>query len=284
MGKDNQRVNVMAIGRTGAGKSHLLNMLAREYYFEENDSLSSGTLGIKSRNGKIESGDRGINVRFSDSQGFGENRHGLGGDIQILKDIRDYINGLEGGLSLGLIVIPVTDTRVQKKDIEAIKTLAALLGDDLIPSLRIVLTQINVLSPELRVRAIKNYQREALNIINEGLRFRKFDYSQVLVYYHHLMPVELFIEDVIDIVQESKAFVPDLHDINVLKRKAEADRARIEAEEEKTRIQKEAQVALENKLAADNAESQRLAYEAQQAYNRSKPSNEFKKFVRLFGL
>ena len=133
--KDSKEINVLITGRTGVGKSTLVNAILGQKVAEVGKSLDPQTSIVESFEGKI----HGITVRIWDSPGL---QDGLNNEEAYLKDIEKKC---KGKIDLFLYCISMTTPRFTQgsRDIDAMCKLTSKLGKDLWKNAVIILTCAN---------------------------------------------------------------------------------------------------------------------------------------------
>lgn len=108
--------SVIVFGKSGSGKSYLCTkMTGIEGLFEVGDELDSCTNEIKSVPVKI----LDKKIVLIDTAGFCENRNDRI-EINILRDIQNLLLEMSKGINLVLIVIDITDKRLDMYPLEKI--------------------------------------------------------------------------------------------------------------------------------------------------------------------
>ncbi len=125
-------VSVFVSGKTGVGKSTLVNALLGEKVAKEGDTLDPETSEVKSFTKKI----RGIDVTVWDSPGL---QDGTENEDKYLKDIRKNCNGK---IDLLLYCISMSATR-SRSDIESMNKLTKTLGPEIWENAVVIITGAN---------------------------------------------------------------------------------------------------------------------------------------------
>eukprot|EP01016_Furgasonia_blochmanni_P016984 TRINITY_DN1992_c0_g1_i5.p1 TRINITY_DN1992_c0_g1~~TRINITY_DN1992_c0_g1_i5.p1 ORF type:complete len:385 (-),score=28.87 TRINITY_DN1992_c0_g1_i5:1173-2327(-) len=156
---------IIVSGGMGSGKSTLLNRLCGRSVFNEGHRLDSET-----RRHQIEQCQwlgEGEKITLIDtSDYFGTNEferkplQELGELLTILKE--------QGGFNLGLFLIPVTSTRLDRAHIQTMDMLAALMGQEWCKHIRVVLTHVDRIDPRSREAAVESYINEATILLKEA--------------------------------------------------------------------------------------------------------------------
>ena len=129
-------ISVFVSGKTGTGKSTLVNALLGEKVAKQGDTLDPETSEVQSFKGNIQ----GIDVTVWDSPGL---QDGTKNESKYLKDIRKKCNGK---IDLLLYCISMSTTRFLEgtHDMEAMNKLTKTLGPEVWENAVVVLTQANI--------------------------------------------------------------------------------------------------------------------------------------------
>ena len=105
-GHEYSRLGVLVVGKTGTGKSRLINNIFAEYVAEEGDDLESETEGIVEHRGQV----RGTEVIVHDTQGLADTKSA--DDEQILEKIGKLI--ASNLIDLTVFCVSMKDTRLDR--------------------------------------------------------------------------------------------------------------------------------------------------------------------------
>ncbi|HRP37945.1 MAG TPA: 50S ribosome-binding GTPase, partial [Candidatus Dojkabacteria bacterium] len=156
MQKKQQDLSIVVFGRTGTGKSTLINKLAKTRVFDEGDTIFSETLHCATASIKI----KDKIVKVIDTPGFGDNR----GDVkmtQLLKDIVRMLAQIQG-LSICLFCLNGAKGKPDQHDIEELDMMSAIMGQAITEHLVIAMTRMNTLAPDAKKQAYKMYSEELI--------------------------------------------------------------------------------------------------------------------------
>ncbi len=158
-----QPITIILFGRTGSGKSYLGNMLAGQKVFEEGQTLHSKTSIAASHIANLP-GFPQIIIKIIDTPGFADNRPDMPQE-QLLGNILSFLKELEDGFHIGVYCVPAK-TRADSHDLEEIKMIGILFGQEVFKHTLIAVTQANTLIPEKRQEAYQNFQLDFPNILS----------------------------------------------------------------------------------------------------------------------
>ncbi len=150
-------ISVFVSGKTGTGKSTLVNALLGEKVAKEGDTLDPETSEVKSFTEKIQE----IDVTVWDSPGL---QDGTKNEDKYLEDIKSKCNGK---IDLLLYCISMNATRFMSgcRDIEAMNKLTKILGPEIWENAMIILTSANK-----EIRSLKKMLPDPEAKFNERLK------------------------------------------------------------------------------------------------------------------
>ena len=133
-------VRILVTGKTGVGKSTLVNALVGEYVAKEGDTLDPETQHVERNSLKMS----GVDVTFWDTPGLqdGTRREGV-----YLKEMSEQCKDVD----LVVYCARMDEARFREEDYEAIKNLTKAFGPELWTNVVVVLTFANMVRP-MRVR------------------------------------------------------------------------------------------------------------------------------------
>ena len=130
-----KKLNILITGKTGVGKSRLVNALVGKYVAKEGDDKQSCTAVETPYVADIE----GIEVVIWDSRGL---QDGTDNDEDYLNSLKD-INLESGGFDIVIYCHKMDDTRFRRDDKDAIRMLTSSFGKDLWKKTVVALTFAN---------------------------------------------------------------------------------------------------------------------------------------------
>mmetsp|Transcript_45106 Transcript_45106/g.97328 ORF Transcript_45106/g.97328 Transcript_45106/m.97328 type:complete len:594 (-) Transcript_45106:54-1835(-) len=135
---------LMVFGKTGAGKSHLANLLVGHNAFRSGDSLSSvtGTDSIR----KAYNADKSLMVL--DTIGFGDTK--LPPDV-VSRSLRDTASEAPGGIDILMFVLKKERVAISEKETLAFVT-KDLFGEECVPNVYMVVTHAGRLAKDKQLR------------------------------------------------------------------------------------------------------------------------------------
>jgi len=197
----------IVMGKTGAGKSSILNSLVGSKKFPEGEDLESKTKEVKEYKGKLKYDVDNSIFSIIDTPGFydthGEDNNHIKNLVQFFKSLKEF-----GGLNCVFFVIPLTDQRFDHTIQTCLHLLKSLLGDDLFKMLKIIYTYKNNLTPLAFKRSVERFKDLPQLLItsgypvNENLETFIYDYDQP----------EEFCKNIQRSVKNSPKFYPEVID------------------------------------------------------------------------
>ena len=131
----NHKYSFIVIGKTGAGKSSILNSLVGEDKFPEGEGLKSKTKEVCEYQGKLKYDDATYSIidtpRFYDSDKE-ENKH-INNIVRFLKNLKEF-----GGINCIFYVISLKEQRFDHTLQTCLSLLKTLLGDDVFKMIKII--------------------------------------------------------------------------------------------------------------------------------------------------
>jgi len=137
--KPQKKLNILITGKTGVGKSRLVNALVGKYVAKEGDDKQSCTAVETPYVADI----KGIEVVIWDSRGL---QDGTDNDEDYLNSLKDK-NLESGGFDIVIYCLKMDDTRCRRDDKDAIRMLTSGFGKDLWKKTVVALTFANRVAP-----------------------------------------------------------------------------------------------------------------------------------------
>ena len=131
---------VIVMGKTGSGKSSVLNSLTRSTYFKEGYSIHSQTKDVKAYCGKFRGRLSSPDIVFIDTPGFFDS---TAKDNEIIATIAKSLKQVEDGLNLILFCFPAYEIRLDSSIQASLKFLKLIMGKAVYEHVAIVLTHGN---------------------------------------------------------------------------------------------------------------------------------------------
>ncbi|MED6278025.1 hypothetical protein CHARACLAT_019511 [Characodon lateralis] len=158
---------IVVLGKTGAGKSSLLNTVFGENVFPINDSVNSGTSVCQSKLKKVD----GKSILLTDTPGFFDT---LRSEKEMEADIVKCITECAPGPHVFIIVFKVQKFTEQEKQI--IKKLTDIFSDEVLKFAMVLFTHGDWLPEGMQIDHFVNESEELSNLVKKcGGRYNVLD-------------------------------------------------------------------------------------------------------------
>jgi GTPase Era involved in 16S rRNA processing len=177
----NENYSFIVIGKTGAGKSSILNSLVGEIKFPEGEGLKSKTKEVCEYHGKLKY-DNAI-YSIIDTPGFydseqEDNKH-INNIVNFFKNLKEI-----GGINCIFYVISLKEQKFDHTLQTCLSLLKTLLGDDVFKMIKIIYTFKNDLSNKAYVKALDRFKDLPQLLVTSGFPVTEnletfiFDYDE----------------------------------------------------------------------------------------------------------
>jgi hypothetical protein len=201
----NQSFTFILMGKTGAGKSSVLNSLVGEKRFPEGDGLRSKTKEVVEYKGKLQYDNSVFSI--IDTPGFydtdkEDNKH-INNLVKFFKSLKEF-----GGLNCVFYVLSLHEQRFDSSLQTSLHLLQTILGDDLFKMIKIIFTFKNQLIESAYIKSLDRFQELPQFLISSG-----FPVNETLetFIYDYDRP-QNFCKDIIRSVKNSPKFYPEVLD------------------------------------------------------------------------
>ena len=200
--------NLMIVGKTGSGKSSILNSLVGDKKFPEGEGLDSETMEVCEYSGALP-WDSSHNNQYSviDTPGFyyskkKDNQH-INSIVKFLKTLKE-----NGGINCIFFTIALTEQRFDSSIQTGLNLIKTLLGDEVFKKLKIIYTFKNNLNQVGLNRALTRFKD-----LPELLKTSGFPVEENIEYfiYDYDRPDD-FCNQIISCVKKSPKFYPEVLD------------------------------------------------------------------------
>jgi len=193
----------IVMGKTGAGKSSILNSLVGFKKFPEGKTLRAETKEVVHYEGNLKHDNSTFTI--IDTPGFydteGEDQKNVNNIVQFFKNLKE-----SGGLNCVFFVIPLTEQRFDQTLLTSLNLLRTLLGDDLFDMIKIIYTFKNHLNEMAFQKSLERFKDLPEFLISSGFPVKEnletfiFDYDNP----------DRFCREVIASVKKSRKAYPEV--------------------------------------------------------------------------
>ena len=152
-------VHILFTGRTGVGKSTLINSLVGKVVATEGDSLEPETMEVQSYTTCL----NGVDVTVWDSPGL---QDGTGNNVRYVQEMRAKCGT---GYDLVVYCIKMTETRFTSDEIEAIKILTNEFGEGIWMNVLFVLSCVNQVIKLAPKKDREGYLKKRFHLFKETI-------------------------------------------------------------------------------------------------------------------
>ena len=155
------------MGKTGSGKSSLLNSLTNTNYFQVGNSIMSETREVKSFRGKFKGRLNSPDILFIDTPGFFDSSSR---DNKIIAKIALSLNEIDDGLNLVLFCFPAYEIRLDSSMQASWRFLRLIMGRAVYDHVIIVLTHGSRLKPQELENSVARMTTEFIPYLRNKLK------------------------------------------------------------------------------------------------------------------
>lgn len=201
MREGNSPYRVIVMGKTGSGKSSVLNAMVKSNEFGVGSSIMSETKEVKAFRGKFRGRLASPDIVFIDTPGFFDSSSK---DNQVIAKIATCLRKIEDGLNLILFCFPAYEIRLDASLQASWKFLKLVMGKSVYEHVIIVLTHGNRLSANELETAITRMTREFIPYIRNSLKCKVKE--EILIFLKGEEPDGL--EDIMKYITLSSKYQP----------------------------------------------------------------------------
>ena len=154
-----QTYQLMIVGKTGYGKTSIVNSLVGYKHFAEGETLKSQTMEVCEYKGPLEKWDENKNNLYSiiDTPGLycseeKDNSH-IVNIVKFLKSLKE-----NGGINCIFFVLNLTDQRFDSSIQTSLNLIRSLLGDNVFKKLKIIYTFKNVMNEKFFKKSLERFK------------------------------------------------------------------------------------------------------------------------------
>ena len=194
---------VIVMGKTGAGKSSVLNSLIGKDYFKVGDSILSETKEVKTIRGKFKGRHSSPDIVFIDTPGFFDSSSR---DNKIIAKIALSLHEINDGINLVLFCFPAYEIRLDSSMQASWRFLKLIMGKAVYDHVMIVLTHGSRLEPQELENAVARMTTEFIPYLQNKLKCKVR--NEILVYKKGYEDDGL--DDVLNCIISSKKYKPEV--------------------------------------------------------------------------
>jgi len=168
---------VIVMGKTGSGKSSVLNSLTHNDFFKVGDSILSETKEVQTFKGKFKNRLTSPDIVFIDTPGFFDSSSR---DNKVIAKIAMSLHQVEDGLNLVLFCFPAYEIRLDSSMQASWRFLKLVMGRAVYEHVVIVLTHGNRLTSAELENAVKRMTTEFIPYLKNNLKCKVKE--EILIY------------------------------------------------------------------------------------------------------
>ncbi len=194
---------VMVTGKTGSGKSSVLNSLTRTEHFHVGDSIMSETKDVQAHRCKFKGRLTSPDIVFLDTPGFFDSSSR---DNRVIAKIALSLHKIEDGLNLVLFCFPAYEIRLDSSMQASWRFLQLVMGKAVYEHVVIVLTHGNRLTSQELENAVRRMTTEFIPYLRNNLKCKVKE--EILIY--HKGEADDGLEDVLKYITSSSKYQPQV--------------------------------------------------------------------------
>ena len=194
---------VIVMGKTGSGKSSVLNALTRSEYFKVGNSIMSETKEVKSLNWKFRGDPNSPNIAFIDTPGFFDSSSK---DNKIIEKIALSLHKMGDGVNVVLFCFPAYEIRLDASMQASWKFLKLIMGSAVYEHVIIVLTHGSRLTAQELEESIRRMTTEFIPYLRNALRCKVKE--DILIFKKNCKDDGL--DSVLNYITENKKYKPKI--------------------------------------------------------------------------
>eukprot|EP01022_Parablepharisma_sp_SALTPOND_P022944 TRINITY_DN470_c2_g1_i2.p1 TRINITY_DN470_c2_g1~~TRINITY_DN470_c2_g1_i2.p1 ORF type:complete len:631 (+),score=34.24 TRINITY_DN470_c2_g1_i2:1019-2911(+) len=159
---------LVAVGKTGAGKSSVLNSLIGRRIFNESSSILSETKTLQRHTFLLGEGKNGISIECVDTPGCFDSS---GSDLMVVEEIFGFTSQCKDGLNLILFCMPIHESRFDSSMQLALKSIGLAFGGEAYNHIIIVATMCNKVTKVEKEKGLKRIADEIIPFIKNEMHY-----------------------------------------------------------------------------------------------------------------
>jgi len=197
---------ITILGRTGTGKSTILNDITGQNFFKAGIGSRSVTDDYIVKTLSIIGDEENKKIKFCDTIGFEDNRQV---DSLFLTKTQKYLKSLADNIGVDLVIITVAvQNNIRDLYLDPVTNTIDLLGENVIPKILLVFTQVNYMIPELKDVFYKQFKKSEIVENLSTIRNIDLNESQIMIYEKSEDNKSLLISKINDIISIKKPVIP----------------------------------------------------------------------------
>ena len=157
---------IIVMGKTGSGKSSVLNSLSNTDYFKIGNSIMSETKDVQTYHGRFKDRHDSPYIEFIDTPGFFDSSSR---DNKIIAKIAMSLREIQDGINLVLFCFPAYEIRLDSSMQASWRFLKLVMGRAVYEHVVIILTHGNRLSPQELENAVARMTTEFIPYLRNKL-------------------------------------------------------------------------------------------------------------------